>query len=264
MKSNKNLKERAEVRSYWDNQAREKGNDPLATTNDRILRDLEIEATLKYIPHKKVKILDVGCGNGFNIFAFAKERSATFVGVDFSEEMVRAAKSAMMKEKNLKGSISFQTGDVLNLPFADKAFDIVVTGRCLVNMVSLNDQKKALVEIARVLKKGGKAILCEGSKQGMAQMNMLRKAAGLPEVLSHWHNIYLDEDKIVPFAKKNFYVRAIDCFSSTYFIASRIFNAVAAKDPSKPDYLSIINRTAAKLPAIGEHGSLKIYYLEKK
>lgn len=256
-----------EVKEMWNEAARKLGDSPLATTHDRLLRDMEIEAVLKYVPStkKKLKILDLGCGNGFSTIEYAKVRTHDFVGVDFSEEMIKFAEKALKKnQKKLKGSLSFSQGDALHLNFKDSAFDIVTTGRCLVNLVTVEDQKKGLLEIHRVLKKGGYAILCEGSQQGFEAVNDLRKIAGLPLMTYHWHNIYLDETKLVPFMKKYFTVEAVDAFASTYFIASRVFNAIASPDPKKPDYFSKINKVATKLPAVGEHSSLKVFLLKKK
>jgi ubiquinone/menaquinone biosynthesis C-methylase UbiE len=260
--SKKNNKKIQKIKHFWDQQAEKLGSDPLATTHDRLLRDLEVAAILKYIPKKKCKVVDIGCGNGFNTFAYAKARSSEFLGVDYSEKMISHANKALKKNK-LKGKLAFQTGNVLDLHFKKSSFDIVTTGRCLINMVSLQDQKKALKEIYRILKKGGKAILCEGTQQGFGRVNEFRKLAGLPLMPYHWHNIYLDEIKLVPFMKRYFKVLSIDSFASTYYLASRLFNAVAAKNPAKPDYFSKINKVAVKLPAIGDCSPLKIFYLEK-
>lgn len=256
-----------EVKEMWNEAARKLGDSPLATTHDRLLRNLEIEGVLKYIPStkKKLKVLDLGCGNGFSTIEYAKVRAHDFTGVDFSDEMIKFAQKALKKnQKKLKGTLSFLQGDALALDFKDGTLDLVTTGRCLVNLVTVEDQKKGLLEIRRVLKKGGYAILCEGSQQGFEAVNNLRKIAELPLMTYHWHNIYLDETKLVPFMKKHFTVEAIDAFASTYFIASRIFNAISSPDPKKPDYFSKINKVATKLPAIGDYSSLKIYVLRKK
>ena len=265
-KKNTRAEDIAEVKEMWDVAADKLGDSPLATTHDRILRDLEVDGVLKYIPKvkKQLKVLDVGCGNGFSTIEFAKQRNDKFFGVDFSEKMIEHANRALKKNsKKLKGKIDFSVGDALALDFKDNYFDVVTTGRCIVNLVSLKDQKAGLMEIHRVLKKGGVAILCEGSHQGFTKLNELRKIVGLPLMKYHWHNIYLDEDKLLPFMKKHFRSVEVDSFASTYFVASRVFNAISSKDPSKPDYFSKINKAAAKLPAIGDYSSLKIYYLKK-
>ncbi len=257
----------AEVQEMWNQAAREKKDSPLATTHDRILRDLEIAAILKRSPDgkKTLKVLDVGCGNGFSTIEYAKARAHDFYGVDFSPEMIKYAEAAKKKSaKKLKGKISFAQGDALKIDAKDATYDIVTTDRCIVNLVTVEDQKACIKEIHRVLKKGGHAIICEGTQQGFANINELRKLANLPIMKNHWHNIYLDETKLEPTMKKYFDVIEIDPFASTYYIASRVFNALAATDPTKPDYFSPINKIAAQMPSLGNYSPLKVWYLKKK
>ena len=256
-----------EVRGMWDEAAREKKDSPMATTHDLILRELEIAAILKRIPDgkKTLKVLDMGCGNGFSTLEYAKARSHEFSGVDFSSEMIKYAEIAKKKAaKKLKGKVIFSEGDALNIDAKDGTYDIVTTARCIVNLVTIEDQKKAIKEIHRLLKKGGHAIICEGTKQGFANANELRALAKLPIMNNHWHNIYLDETMIEPVMKKYFEVIEIDPFASTYYVASRIFNALTSPDPTKPDYFSRINRVAAMMPSFGEYSPLKVWYLKKK
>ncbi|MEK7462346.1 MAG: class I SAM-dependent methyltransferase [Patescibacteria group bacterium] len=269
MKKKVNTREEdiAEVQEMWNEAARAKKDSPLATTHDRILRDLEIAAILKRIPEgkKTLKVLDIGCGNGFSTLEYAKARSHEFHGIDFSPEMVKYAEAAKKKAiKKLKGKVSFAEGDALKVTAKDGTYDIVTTDRCIVNLVTLEDQKASIKEIHRLLKKGGRAIICEGTMQGFTNINNLRKLAKLPIMKNHWHNIYLDETKLEPVMRKYFEVIEIDPFASTYYIASRIFNALAATDPSKPDYFSKINKVAATMPSFGEYSPLKVWYLKKR
>jgi len=64
-------------------------------------------------------VLDVGCGNG-RFFDFLKEKGLDYVGVDFSESLVKIA-----KEKNPKGS--FKKANGLNLPFKNGSFENVIS-----------------------------------------------------------------------------------------------------------------------------------------
>ncbi|MBP6924069.1 MAG: class I SAM-dependent methyltransferase [Candidatus Pacebacteria bacterium] len=269
MKKKVNTREEdiTEVKEMWNEAARAKKDSPLTTTHDRILRDMEISAILKRIPDSKktLKVLDIGCGNGFSTLEYAKARPHEFHGVDFSAEMIKYAELAKKKAtKKLKGKVTFKEGDALSIDAKDGAYDIITTDRCIVNLVTVEDQKKAIKEIHRLLKKGGHAIICEGTKQGFDNINSLRVLAKLPVMKNHWHNIYLDETKLEPVMKKLFEVIEIDPFASTYYIASRVFNALAATDPTKPDYFSSINKVAALMPSFGEYSPLKVWYLKKK
>jgi ubiquinone/menaquinone biosynthesis C-methylase UbiE len=256
----------AKIKEFWNNQAEKYKIDYLATTPDKFVKDLEIKNILKYIPEKCDKIVDLGCGNGFSTIEFAKERNSDFTGIDYAENMIGQAQKALQKNKRrLKGKINFMIGDILDLSFlpANK-FDAVITDRCLINLVSLSDQKKAIGQIEKILKKKGKYIMCEDTQEGLNRINELRKLSGLSIIPNHWHNVYLNEKSIIPYIKRYFNILEIDNFSSLYYIASRIFNAISAKDTSKPDYLSEINRVASILPSVGDFSPLKIFYLEKK
>lgn len=258
--------QKAKVKAYWDEQAAKGADNPLATTHDKLLRILEIDNILKHIPDEPLRIADVGCGTGYSTIEFAKVRQASFVGFDYSQNMIdEAVKLQTAEQKNLKGTVSFAVGDVTNLRSLNlEPFDIVTTDRCLINLMTTEEQQTALKEIWEILKPGGAYIMCEGSKQGFAKVNELRAAAELPIMQNYWHNLYIDEEKVLPFVETLFECLAVENFASTYYIASRIFNAVNAADPQKPDYLSIINRTAIKLPPIGDYSPLRIYYLRKK
>lgn len=258
-------KKEKQIKEFWDQQAVKYKTSYLATVPDKFLKELEISNILKYIPQQNKKVIDIGCGNGFSTIRFAKERKIDIVGLDYSEEMIKQAKKVLQRQKVIKGNISFTAGDVLNLNnFQKGTFDIVISDRCLINLVSLGDQKKAIKEIWKILKKGGKYIMCEDTQEGLAKINEMRKIAGLSIIPNHWHNLYLNEKKLLPYIKRYFKILKIDNFSSLYYIASRIFNAISSKDTTKPDYLSIINETAARLHSVGDHSPLKIFYLERK
>lgn len=260
------LNQSAKIKEFWNEQAEKYKIDYLATVPDKFLKELEIKNILKYIPDKCNKIVDLGCGNGFSTIEFAKQKNSDFTGIDYAENMIEQANKALKKnQRRLKGKVNFITGDILDLSFlpADK-FDAVITDRCLINLVSLSDQKKAIGQIEKILKKKGKYIMCEDTQAGLNKINELRKLSGLSIIPNHWHNIYLNEERIIPYIKRYFNILEVDNFSSLYYIASRIFNAISAKNISKPDYLSEINRVASILPSVGDFSPLKIFYLEKK
>jgi len=251
------------IKQFWNEQALKHQSSYLATVPDKYLKEIEIKNILKYLPRQHKKIADIGCGNGFSTIEFARQRNSDFLGVDYSENMIEQANNFLNKHRFLKKKVKFLLGDVLNLGFKDNSLDIAITDRCLINLVSLKDQEAAIKEIRRILKKGGKYIMCEDTQEGLSKINEMRNIANLPIIKNHWHNIYVNEKKLIPFIGRYFKILQIDNFSSLYYIASRIFNAVSSKDKTKPDYLSIINETAARLPSAGDYSPLKIFYLEK-
>ena len=105
----------------------------------------------KGISHKKIKILEVGCGTASNLW-FAAREGFNVSGIDFSKKAIEVAKKRFNKD-NLKYKL--EIGSFTKLPFQDNLFDIVVD-RASLTCVTYDDAKIAINEIHRVLKKGGK------------------------------------------------------------------------------------------------------------
>ncbi len=99
------------------------------------------------------RVLDVATGPGFIALRFA-ERAKQVVGVDLTPAFVAKAQ-ASAAERGLT-NIGFREGDVENLPFANGSFDIVTCHKALHHFP---DAERALVEMHRVLKQGGRLVL---------------------------------------------------------------------------------------------------------
>src|SRR5947209_3432687 len=115
------------VKSFWSNEAVKHGSAPLATAPDNIYRKREIADVCEALAGAK-RVLDVGCGNGYSTAAYAKALpSASFIGIDFSPEMIGMAK--------LEPRCEYYVYDILSLtPEAFGAFDCVTSTRCLINL----------------------------------------------------------------------------------------------------------------------------------
>lgn len=106
-----------------------------------------------------IQILDVCCGTGDFLIA-AKKRCnplSTLIGLDFVWNMLPIAKSKSEKLAEHK-NITIINGDALSLPFKDLSFDLCTIGFGIRNLDSTPD---GLLELKRVLKKGGKAVILE-------------------------------------------------------------------------------------------------------
>jgi demethylmenaquinone methyltransferase/2-methoxy-6-polyprenyl-1,4-benzoquinol methylase len=94
--------------------------------------------------------VDVACGTG----ALTRELEAVapgavVVGLDFSQEMLKRA-----------GHGRFATGDAIQLPLADASVDVVTIAFGLRN---LPEPGQGLLEFRRVLRPGGRLVVCEFS-----------------------------------------------------------------------------------------------------
>jgi ubiquinone/menaquinone biosynthesis C-methylase UbiE len=102
-------------------------------------------------------VLDVGCGTGDDAREIAAliGSSGRVAGIDPSATMISESK------KRAAGSglaVEFRIGDVRRLDFADAAFDRVRTDRVLMFVPEI---EKAIAEIARVLRPGGRVVASE-------------------------------------------------------------------------------------------------------
>ncbi|MBU8713677.1 MULTISPECIES: class I SAM-dependent methyltransferase [Brevibacillus] len=100
-----------------------------------------------------VKILEVGCGPGANLWYMAKE-GFTIYGVDGSETAIKQAKLRLDSEcPGWTGELI--VGDISNLPFPDETFDAVIDSEAL--SCNLFDNSALIyTEMARVTKQNGK------------------------------------------------------------------------------------------------------------
>jgi len=86
-----------------------------------------------------------------------KYPNAKDVGVDFSEGMLELGKEKV-KKAGLQDRIEVRFADVTALPFDDNTFDASIIAFGIRNV---QDYKKGIKELGRVLKSGGKVIILE-------------------------------------------------------------------------------------------------------
>jgi SAM-dependent methyltransferase len=96
------------------------------------------------------RLLDVGSGLG-DLCAEATKRGAITTGIDLAPDMVRTA-----RERH--PALTFLEGDAEELPFEDRAFD-VVTGAFVIN--HLPDPERAVAEMRRVARRVSLAMWAE-------------------------------------------------------------------------------------------------------
>ena len=100
-------------------------------------------------------VLDVACGPGLVATALAaKARHVT--GIDLTPAMIARAQE-IQQEKGLT-NLTWQTGNVLPLPFPDASFALVVSRYSFHHFL---DPKAVLVEMVRVCRPGGRVLLAD-------------------------------------------------------------------------------------------------------
>ena len=100
------------------------------------------------------EVLDCGSGTGTTGIMAAKRvgQSGKVILFDLSEKMLSVARKKVERE-NLQDRVTFQTGDMVHLPFADNRFDVVLS---TYSLCPLYDPVKGALELYRVTKQGGK------------------------------------------------------------------------------------------------------------
>lgn len=142
---------------YWDLVA----HDWAATQPYRLWRDYSdrLNATLfeRWLPQNKVErllktdLFDEATGDK-GLFPLLAAKARAVIGVDISSLTLHHAHTR-------HAALRAIAADVRSLPFADHAFDVVVSNSTLDHMESLADLAKGLAELQRVLKRGGQLLL---------------------------------------------------------------------------------------------------------
>ncbi len=132
--------------------AYDRTNSVLSLGNDRFWR----VATLRAVaPQRGERILDLAAGTGTSSMAFVPS-GAYVVAADFSRGMIEEGRRRHGDVPNLE----FVQADATDLPFADGEFDAVTMSFGLRNVI---DPRRALRELRRVTRPGGRIVVCEFS-----------------------------------------------------------------------------------------------------
>jgi ubiquinone/menaquinone biosynthesis C-methylase UbiE len=177
--TNQNLKER--VRAFWQaNPCGVKFADAEPGTRrfyqlveaHRYATEWHIPSAADFAGTRGLKVLEIGCGLGTDGAQFAKA-GADYTGVDLTGAAVELSRKHF-ELFNLPGN--FETADAEKLDFADESFDLVYSHGVLHHTP---DTAKAIREIHRVLRPGGRAIVMlyhRNSYNYRVNISLLRRA----------------------------------------------------------------------------------------
>lgn len=103
------------------------------------------------------RMLDVGCGTGQPALRLAQVTGGAVVGITINQMQVERA-NERARQHDLGDRVHFELANALELPYADASFDAAWAFESLFHMP---DRVKALREIGRVVRPGGRIIIAD-------------------------------------------------------------------------------------------------------
>lgn len=248
---------------FWQERGKELTGRITATTGtDPYKNRVQVAAILRHLSRTR-SLLDIGCGVGDNTFEFAKYSERT-VGIDYSEPLIAVAEKRRL-EKGIH-NIHFQVGDARKFSLKGRV-DTAISIQCLINIMDIEGQKQAIVQVAEALQSGGLYLMLEPSKQGLQSINRYRHEFGLYPIKESSHNNNIDESVILPFLSRYFELEKKDHSLATYHFISRVVHPLVVA-PKEPKINSRFNEVAAQIachfPHISEIEASPLYVLRRR
>ena len=139
------------------------------------------------------QVVDLGCGPGYltRDLALAVGPSGRVGGIDASNPMLELAR------KRCAGlaQVRLEHADALHLPYADHSIDLA----CILQVYAyVRDLDQALVELRRVLKPDGRAVILDSDMRGIVWES--RERSSMDRILAAWdrHVAWPDLPRILP------------------------------------------------------------------
>jgi len=141
-------KETERIRRIWDKQA------PTYDRNAALWEKILFGEGRRWVCSRTHgEVLEVAIGTGLNL-AFYPD-GVRLSGVDLSPAMLGIARQ---RARELGIEVDLREGDAQGLPFPDESFDTVV---CTLSLCNIPDDRKAVAEMKRVLRPGGRLLLLD-------------------------------------------------------------------------------------------------------
>jgi SAM-dependent methyltransferase len=113
------------------------------------------------------RVLDVGCGRGLILNAAVRRlTTGNAIGIDIWNARDQSGNHPDVTRRNaaiegVADRVEVMDGDARSIPFPDGHFDVVLTSLVIHNLNRLEDRRRALCEMFRVLKPGGRLAILD-------------------------------------------------------------------------------------------------------
>jgi SAM-dependent methyltransferase len=238
------------VKQHWERLAEEHRTGLEATTKTPTIKALEIAALARALraagldEKRGAVVLEVGCGNGRNCIDLAnKFPGARFTGVDYVPQMIESARAAAGARP-----LAFEVGDALEIdrhPALLPEYDVVFTDRCVINLMTSEEQLRTLDQLTAKVRIGGALVLLENTRQAFEAQNDLREAARLPRRTPPEHNRFIDEEAFLEAARERLELVAVDEFAALHDLV--LYVLVPAANGGTVDYGHPVVEAATRL-----------------
>ena len=265
------------VMAHYTRVAREAGLSSSCTMEDEYIRAGETSAILQLVEQvaksaaEPLRVLDVGCGNGYTLRMLAEHFRGSDLpvpielqGIEKNRELRQLAIS--MNEGH---SVRIGEGDILRagtLGLDRDSVDICLSQRVIINLMDLSDQKAALANLMSLVKANGYLLFIECFQDGLDNLNAARREFGLEPNTPAVHNRYLPPDffrdsGLDEAAPPEWRIPA-NLFSTHYYVQRVLQSALRGNVVDRNS--NFVRFFSAALPeAVGNYSPIRIHCFRK-
>lgn len=257
-----------EIARHWEKAGKTFSLDSKVTptSRDPFLGKLEEDHVLERLRPNHT-VLEIGCGDASHTLNFAKKVRQMYA-LDVAKSLIEIAKKRAMKAR--ASNVEFEAGSVLDVArmFKGKKIDCVISQRCLINLPTWAEQKKAILQIHKILNPHGLLLMTEGFQDELNNLNGLRRQVGLPDIRVVAYNRNFTHGEFDSFIAGHFEVKEVLDYGF-YLFASRVYHPLAVR-PEQPKHDSKLNEAACRLsylvpaPDFVKYSYNLLYVLKKK
>jgi len=199
------------------------------------------------------RVLDVGCGNGYTLAVLASRLPALeCVGLEPHPALRQLAQSR---------GLTVVAGDIREPIPVPAPPDVVLSQRVFINILNLDDQRRALAHVVAAVPRGGMLIAIEAFDAQLQELNALRGEVGLEPIPPAYHNRYLpadffDHPELEPYPDP-LGLLPPPAFLSTHYVVTRVLQPwLVPNVPRNSRFVQFFS--AALAPAVGDFSPLRL------